>query len=154
VPEDEVDRLRNQVKALYRRMRREQPAIEGMSITELQVLTTAARSRTAMRPGQLGDELQMTSPNVAAALRSLEKMGMVSRRRDPEDKRQIFVDVTECGHKVADESAQSRRVWLRETVDRVLTDEERVLLFKAGDLLQRLADDVYANRGPEPRRSA
>jgi len=83
VPEDEVDRLRNQVKALYRRMRREQPAIEGMSITELQVLTTAARSRTAMRPGQLGDELQMTSPNVAAALRSLEKMGMVSRRRDP-----------------------------------------------------------------------
>jgi DNA-binding MarR family transcriptional regulator len=107
-----------------------------------------------MRPGQLGDELQMTSPNVAAALRSLEKMGMVSRRRDPEDKRQIFVDVTERGHKVADESAHSRRVWLRETVDRVLTDGERVLLFKAGDLLQRLADDVYANRGPEPRRSA
>jgi DNA-binding MarR family transcriptional regulator len=39
-----------------------------------------------MRPGELAGELQMTTSNVAAALRSLEEEGLVARRGDPEDR--------------------------------------------------------------------
>lgn len=139
--EDEIDRFRNQVKALYQRMRREQPAIDGMSRTALQVLTAAGSARSPMRPGQLAAQLQMTSPNMAAALRALEVHGLVTSRPDPEDKRQKFVHVTELGHRVVAENRESRHAWLRDAIERSLTEQERALLFQAGEIMQRLADD-------------
>lgn len=139
--EDEIDLFRNQVKALYQRMRREQPAIDGMSRTALQVLTAADSARTPMRPGQLAAQLQMTSPNMAAALRALEVHELVRSEPDPADKRQKFIKVTARGHRVVLENRDSRHAWLRDAIDRTLTKRERALLFEAGEIMQRLAED-------------
>jgi DNA-binding MarR family transcriptional regulator len=151
VPDDEVDRLRNQLKALHRRMRREQPAVEGLSATALEVLIAIDGAGAPVRPGQLGSELQMTSPNVAAALRSLEALSLVRRRQDPTDGRKAFVGMTARGRKVMAGSRMSWRSWLREAIDGALTDSERRLLFETGNLLQRLAD--YDPAAPPPRQS-
>jgi DNA-binding MarR family transcriptional regulator len=142
MPEDDVERLWSQFKALYRNLRRDQPSAEGLSPTQLQVLITVERSARPMSPGELATELKMTSPNMAAGLRSLEALDMVSRSRNPEDGRKAFVSATERGRKVVGDIRRSRRAWLRETVEHVLTDEERTLLFEAGHLMQRLADDI------------
>jgi DNA-binding MarR family transcriptional regulator len=141
VREDEIDRFRNQVKALYQRMRREQPAIDGISRTALQVLTAIDSARTPIRPGQLAAQLQMTSPNMAAALRTLEVHELVTSEADSADKRQKFVTVTELGHRVVSENRSSRHAWMRDAIDRSLTAKERALLFEAGEIMQRLADD-------------
>jgi DNA-binding MarR family transcriptional regulator len=138
---DEIDRFRNQVKALYQRMRREQPAIDGMSRTALQVLTAADSARTSMRPGQLAAQLQMTSPNMASALRTLEAHDLVTSRPDPADKRQKFIDVTALGRQVVEENRDSRHAWLRDIIERTLTERERTVLFQAGEIMQKLADD-------------
>jgi DNA-binding MarR family transcriptional regulator len=98
----------------------------------------------------------MTSPNIAAALRSLESQGLVSRRKDPDDGRKAFIDMTPRGRKVIAEARRSWRAWLRDTIEYALTDSERTLLFRAGDLLQRLAEDDPAARVvpfPERRHS-
>jgi DNA-binding MarR family transcriptional regulator len=156
VREDDIDRFRNQVKALYQRMRREQPAIDGMSRTALQVLTAADSARAPMRPGQLAAQLQMTSSNMAAALRALEVHGLVTSEPDPSDKRQKFIEVTELGHRVVVDNRTNRHAWLRDTIDRTLTPKERALLFEAGQIMQRLADDgqrrtVITMPTPPPR---
>ncbi|MER7274533.1 MarR family transcriptional regulator [Dactylosporangium sp. NPDC000244] len=139
--EDDIDRFRDQVKALYQRMRREQPAIDGLPRSALQVLTAADNAQSPMRPGQLTAQLHMTSPNMAAALRELEAHGLITREPDPADKRQKFVYVTEIGHRVVVENRDSRHAWLRDAIERSLTSRERALLFQAGEIMQRLADD-------------
>lgn len=139
--EDEIDRFRDQVKALYQRMRREQPVIDGMPRSALQVLTAADSARSPMHPGQLAAQLHMTTPNMAAALRELEAHGLITRLPDPADKRQKFVHVTEIGHRVVAENRESRHAWLRDAIERSLAERERALLFQAGEIMQRLADD-------------
>lgn len=153
--EDEIDHFWNQVKGLYQRVRREQPAIEGMSRTALHVLTVADNARTPMRPSELADELQMMSPNMAAALRSLEEHGLVKSRPDPADGRQKFIDVTDLGHRLVAENRETRHTWLRNAIERSLTAQERDLLFQAGEIMQQLAGDRrhrHVIRMPEPSR--
>jgi DNA-binding MarR family transcriptional regulator len=146
VHDDQVDRLRNQLKALHRRMRREQPAVPGLSATSLEVLIAVDGADEPIRPGELGTDLQMTSPNVAAALRLLEGQGLVTRRPDQDDGRKAFIEMTAQGRTVVAEARRSWRAWLQDTIENTLTDSERTVLFLAGDLLQRLADDDPATR--------
>jgi DNA-binding MarR family transcriptional regulator len=140
VSSEEVERLLTQVKLLNRRLRREQSAVEGLSTAALVVLTAAARADTPQRPGQLATELQMTTPNMAAALRVLEEGGMITRQPDPGDGRKVFVHVTKSGRDIVGRTSASRHAWLREAVEEALTDRERRVLFQAGDLIERIAD--------------
>lgn len=149
MPDDEIDRLRNQLKALHRRMRREQTAIEGLSAPALEVLIAVGAANEPIRPGQLAADLQMTSPNIAAALRSLESSSLITRRPDPHDGRKAIVELTPRGGQLIAESRENWRGWLRKTIDAALSDSEQRLLFVAGDLMQRLAD-----YDPTPRATA
>jgi DNA-binding MarR family transcriptional regulator len=147
---ENVDLLLNQVKALNRRLRREQTEVDGLSKAAVVVLTQAARAPEPQRPGQLAIYLGMTTPNMAAALRALEEAGMVRRRPDASDGRKVFVDVTKRGRLVVDRTAHSRHMWLQDAVEEALNTKERQLLFKAGELIQRVAEyDPYAS----PRRA-
>jgi DNA-binding MarR family transcriptional regulator len=137
---DNVDAFLNQVKLLNRRLRRERPLVAGLTSASSIVLTTAARSPVSLRPGQLATLLQMTTPNMAASLRSLEEAGLIVRRQDPDDGRQWYVDVTKKGRAVDARHQESRHAWLRSAIDEVLDERERRLLFRAGELIERLAD--------------
>ena len=152
---EEIERLLAQVKLLNRRLRREQSAVEGLSTAALVVLTAATRADTPQRPGQLATELQMTTPNMAAALRALEEGGMITRKPDPSDGRKVFVHVTKRGRDIVDRTSTSRHAWLREAVQEALTDRERRVLFQAGDLIERIADYEAAPQpaGPRTRRA-
>jgi DNA-binding MarR family transcriptional regulator len=143
---EDVERLLSQIKLLNRRLRREQPGVDGLPTASLVVLTLAARAETPQRPGQLAAELQMTSPNMAAALRTLEEAGMISRKPDPTDGRKVFVQLTKRGREVVDRTSTSRHAWLRDAVEDTLSDRERRLLFQAGDLIERIADYEPAPR--------
>jgi DNA-binding MarR family transcriptional regulator len=142
VPEDQIDQLRRQVTLLAQRMRREQPAVEGLSGTDLHVLTVAEGADTPLRPGQLAEKLQMTTPNVAAALRRLEHLGMVVREHDADDGRQRYVLLTGTGRAIVAKTRYSRHSWLRHAIENNLSEAEREILFLAGHLMQRLATDT------------
>lgn len=84
----------------------------------------------------------MTSPNVAAALRSLEALDLIVRRKDAHDRRRVYVEISDLGREVISSARHGWRAWLRDAIDHHLTERERRLLFKSGYLLQRLADDA------------
>ena len=48
-------------------------------------------------PGEISEEMGISSARVAAALNSLEKKGLVTRRIDPDDRRRILVELTQQG---------------------------------------------------------
>ena len=126
---------------LVQRVRREQVAVDGISNVELHVLTVIGAASHPLRPGQLCDELHMTTPNMAATLRKLETLRLIVRKQDPTDGRQRLVLATETGRRLVEETRAVRHAWLGDAMDRLLTESEKQVLVHAGELMQRLAED-------------
>jgi DNA-binding MarR family transcriptional regulator len=137
--DDDVLRLRRQIKTLDRRLERERPPDE-LAGTPLQVLATVEKAPDGIRPGELASELQMTSSNVAATLRTLEASGLVDRRPHPLDGRKAYVTLTGAGRDTVAGLRRNRYAWLSRAVGEALTEKERRVLFQAGDIMQRLAE--------------
>ncbi|MEV7075087.1 MarR family transcriptional regulator [Streptomyces sp. NPDC093990] len=112
--------------------------VAGLSRSATRVLGEAARSAQT-RPGDLTDRLQMTSSNIAAALRELEAAGLVFCERDEQDRRKVRVVLTPRGQDVVAQSRRERDSWLGRAVETVLDPEEQDLLLRAGNLLERVA---------------
>ncbi|SEG91676.1 transcriptional regulator, MarR family [Actinacidiphila yanglinensis] len=145
----EVLRLRGQMRQLQRRLRREGGPTHGVSRTARQVLAAADRMPDA-QPRRLAGELQMTSSNVAAALRELEAAGFVSRSRDVADARRVLVSVTPAGRAAVAGTRSERDTWLGRAVEALLDPEEQQVLIAAGTLLERLAGfEPTGAAGPE-----
>lgn len=68
-------------------------AVRG-EMAVLRLLSIKARSMTA---GDLSRLVHMSTPRIAAVLKSLEKKGMIVRSADKEDKRRVLVTLTEKG---------------------------------------------------------
>jgi DNA-binding MarR family transcriptional regulator len=123
---------------LSRRLRREAQT-DDRSWSQLQLLGAIERSGDAATPSVLAESESMRSSNLAAALRELERDGLVVRTPDAEDRRKVRVRLTPTGRETLYENITRREQWLAEAIEQSLTKEERALLFKAGELLDRVA---------------
>jgi DNA-binding MarR family transcriptional regulator len=141
VDEFEVLRLQAQLQRLHRRLRREAPAMPGVSRSAVRVLGVVARSdEPAVQPGDIGAELDMATSNVAAALRELDAAGYVHRERDARDRRRTFVSLTPAGVDAVAAQRSVRAGWLHTAISAELTAEEQALLRAAGELVERVAE--------------
>jgi DNA-binding MarR family transcriptional regulator len=64
------------------------------------------RSRNGMRQSTLRRQLGVSRPTVSRMLGSLEELGLVARKRDFFDRRQIFVELTDAGRALIREAIQ------------------------------------------------
>lgn len=145
----EVREFRSQMKLLQRRLSREvlQPGSSAgaLSRSALHVLGVIAR-RGGISPREVGDELQMTSSNVAAALRELTAAALVHRRSDPDDGRRVRLTASPAGEALVARFRSEQESWLGRAIRARLDAEEQVLLQRAGALLVRLAEFEPAGR--------
>jgi DNA-binding MarR family transcriptional regulator len=74
----------------------------GLKPRETQALLRL-RDRGAMSQQALGAALDIDASNLVALLNDLEADGLISRRRDPEDRRRHVVEVSKRGAKLVDE---------------------------------------------------
>lgn len=73
----------------------------GMNPTDLKaivVLNDLRRDGIRATPGVLGARLGITSASTTALLDRLERLDMVSRSPDPDDRRRVVVEVTPAAH--------------------------------------------------------
>ena len=61
------------------------------------VLTYLVNHREEIHPGTLAEHLSLVPGRTADILKSLEKKGLIIRRKDPEDRRKTIVSITEDG---------------------------------------------------------
>jgi DNA-binding MarR family transcriptional regulator len=87
--------------------------------------------------GDLGEALRLDPSNVVALLNDLEERGLVTRRRDPADRRRHIVELSTDGHAEL-QSTQRRLSCVEDELFRALSPEERATLH---DLLLRAAGD-------------
>lgn len=124
------------VMRLSRRMRAEK-GDHGLTLTQLSVLATLMR-HGAMTPGELATHERVRPPSMTRTVAALVEAGLCSRTPDPDDGRQLIVDLTADGTALLRADRARRRAWLSSQLA-ALTPEQRATLAAAAPLLDRLA---------------
>jgi MarR family transcriptional regulator for hemolysin len=127
----------------------------GSSLTNWIVLRSAARSEP-LSQRELAARLGLEAPTLVPQLDRLEREGLIARRRDPNDRRVIRIDVTEEGREhldrladVADRHEAAVRAVLSPEEDRVL----RGALAKLHDHFSLVAQERARERKANANRA-
>lgn len=134
-----VSRLRGQLTRVARRLRHE-ARNDPQSWTRMLVLSAIDRLGAGATPSAIGRTEDMRSSQVAAVLRDLEYSGLIARKADVVDRRIVRLVLTGNGQILLGDSRYRRDVWLSDAMNARLSREERALLYRAGTLLERLAE--------------
>ena len=140
--EVEVRTLQAHLRRLQKRIARSLPPLDGVSRSATRVLAIVARSadEAGVQPGQVAEALEMTTSNVAAALRELEQAGYVARERTAADGRRIAVVLTGHGADAVAAHRALRADGLREAIERALSPDEQARLAAVIPLIGRVSE--------------
>jgi DNA-binding MarR family transcriptional regulator len=121
----------------------------GIPISQLGVLGRIIDEGPATAAALAASE-HVTQQAIAQTVATLRERGLVDKQADPSDGRKSLVSATAAGRKLRETIVASREEWLTQAVDAAVKPEDRVLLRKAIELLERIAD-VELPRGGEIR---
>jgi DNA-binding MarR family transcriptional regulator len=76
--------------------------------------------------------------SMAQTIADLERDGLVVRRPDPHDRRQLLLELTDAGRGALDGERRSREGWLARAIEETLDADERATLMRAVEILRRL----------------
>lgn len=125
------------VMRLARRLRAEK-ADHALTLTQTSVLATLLR-HGPMTPGELAQHERVRPPSMTRTVASLSDAGLVSRTPDPDDGRQVIVDVTPRARELVSADRARRRAWLAARLAE-LDPAERAVLAEASSILARVAE--------------
>ena len=82
------------------------PLLDELGITYPQfLLLTILWEQDHLTVGVLGERLAIKSSTLTPVLKRMEAAGLVKRRRNPDDERQVFIELTERGKSLEDRGA-------------------------------------------------
>ena len=125
------------VGLLVRRVRAAAASHE-LSLTEAAVMSRLDKHGPATT-ADLARAEGMKPQSMGTTIAALEEMGMVARTPHPSDGRQVNIELTARGAAVRKSAKDAKRTWLAQAIAQ-LDDEERETLFKAGEIIKRLAE--------------
>src|ERR1700719_3884913 len=122
---------------LVRRVRAATASHE-LSLTEAYVMGRLARHGPATT-ADLARAEGMKPQSMGTTIAALEEMGMVERKPHPTDGRQVNIGLTAKGAAVRKSAKDAKQTWLMQTISQI-DESERETLFKAGEIIKRLAE--------------
>ncbi len=138
-PRDEqlADRLHSAAIHLLRRVRREDAA-SGLSGPRLSALSVLVFGGGPLTLGQLAAAEQVRPPTMTRLVNALEAEGLVTRERDPADRRITYLRASAQGEALL-RAGRTRRVAALARQLGGLSGKDRDVLARAAALLERLA---------------
>ncbi|MGF6124948.1 DNA-binding MarR family transcriptional regulator [Pseudomonas frederiksbergensis] len=83
------------------------PVLERVGLTYTQYITVVALwEEDNQTVGSLGEKLFLESNTLTPILKKLEAMGYLQRQRDPEDERQVRINLTQAGRDLRNDQPQ------------------------------------------------
>ncbi len=128
--------LTHAIGLLVRRTRAAAASHE-LSLTESAVLARLAKEGPATI-ADLARAESMKPQSMGAAVAALEELGLAGRRPHPSDGRQVNIELTPKGAALRKSAVDAKHTWLAHAIAQ-LDEAERETLFKAGEIIQRLA---------------
>ncbi|MEV7908247.1 MarR family winged helix-turn-helix transcriptional regulator [Streptomyces anulatus] len=144
--------LRRAATRLSLRLRAERPQ-DGPGRLGLSLLGHLYRGGP-MTAGELADAERLQPQSVTRVLVSLDEKGLISRTRNPSDRRQHRIGLTELGTAVLVEHVRDSDAWLAGEMARVLSPVECRMLRLATDLIDQVLDGGDRRRTGSPVNSA
>lgn len=86
----------------------------------------------------LAESEHVQAPSMTRIVNALADHGFVTRSADPDDGRQVRVDVTDAGRAVLAEARNQRTAWLAQRVAG-LSEEDRLTLSRAARIMQEMS---------------
>jgi DNA-binding MarR family transcriptional regulator len=129
--------LRPLVFRLYYMVRRLTPQHQ-LTLAQGSVLTELVNGGPR-RMSVLAELEGVRQPSMTDLVRRLERLGLVTRTADPDDRRAVLVEATEAGVRYLDEVIVAREEFLRERLT-ALDPSERAAIDAALPALRRLID--------------
>lgn len=140
VPRAWVELLRAHA-AITRIMESNLLAAHGLTLSDYEVLLHLAHAdERRLRRVDLAQRILITQSGVTRLLEGLERSGLIERARSPDDRRAVYAQLTDAGHRKLAEAAMTHLEDVRTMFAAEFCDAE---LDALGDLLAR----VPAGRG-------
>jgi len=131
--------LRYSFFRLTRRLRSAR-AVDAMSDTQTATLGVL-RAHGRRTISALAEHEHVTAPTMSTTINGLVELGLVVRIPDEDDRRRVYVELTEQGESVVTETIRKRNRLLADMIDKQnFTTEELAVLTEASALLRRMAD--------------
>jgi DNA-binding MarR family transcriptional regulator len=109
-----------------------------LSLTEYAVLARLDKGGPATT-AELARAESVRPQSMGATIMALEELGLVQRKPHPTDGRQVNIELTAKGLAVRNSRKDAKRTWLAQAIAQ-LKIEDQETLFKAGEIIKRLAD--------------
>jgi DNA-binding MarR family transcriptional regulator len=129
--------LMQAIGLLVRRVRAASASHE-LSWTESLVMARLAKDGPATT-ADLARAEGMKPQSMGTTIAALEEMGIVERKPHPTDGRQVNIQLTAKGAAMRKSAKDAKLTWLMQTIGQ-LDERERETLFKAGEIIKRLAE--------------
>jgi len=136
-PDNAAIEFAQAIGLLVRRIRAAASGHE-LSLSESAVLGRLAKDGPATT-AELARAESVRPQSMGATVATLEETGLVHRKPHPTDGRQVKIELTAKGTAVRNSAKDAKRTWLAQAMAQ-LSDDERETLFKAGEIIKRLAD--------------
>lgn len=133
-----ASRLRLAVVRLNRRLRAQRDVESVVTLTQLSAMASLHR-HGPLTPGELAACERVQPPSMTRVIAALAEHGFVDRSPHPTDGRQTVVALSEAGRDYVDAEVSARERWLDAQLAQ-LTPDERALLHRAVDIIDRIAD--------------
>lgn len=131
--------LRNAITRLIKKLRKESPSGQGLSLTERSTMALLQQHKTLL-PGELAAMEMITGQSMSQVLNHLLEMGYIIRTVSQTDKRKINISLSGLGEETIAKYRHERDEWLARAISDVCTPEEQAVLKKAMALLSKLVD--------------
>jgi DNA-binding MarR family transcriptional regulator len=113
-------------------------ASQELSLSESAVLGRLARDGPATA-AELARAESVKPQSMGATIASLEEMGLAERTPHPTDGRQMNIELTAKGASMRKSVKDAKRTWLAQAISQ-LEEQEQETLFKASEIIKRLAE--------------
>jgi DNA-binding MarR family transcriptional regulator len=135
--DDIASRLRQVVRLVYRRVQTETG--EGSPTRSEAAALSWLDERGPMTLRALADLEQVRQQSMSQSVDALQERGWATRSPDSNDRRQVIIALTQAGRSALETGRGVRQAWIVDAMQRLLDDEERRVLARSLDLLERIA---------------
>jgi DNA-binding MarR family transcriptional regulator len=112
----------------------------GVSASKLSALGRLRRAGHPLSATELARLERLQPQSVTRIIADLEADGLIIRRQNESDRRQLDIAITKAGIEILTRDARRQNEWLARAITEKLTPAERAIVALAADLLERLAD--------------
>lgn len=119
--------LRSTITRLVKKLRRESPTGQQLSLTERSTMAELYRNK-AMLPSELAANEMITNQSMSQVLNHLSELGYITRTASETDGRKVNISLSEHGEQTLLQFRHERDEWLADAIARACSPEEQELL--------------------------